>query len=69
MYGWGGNSNQEITIATAQTTVPTLIPELSRQGVKHLISGIYFVSTLSYVFVKEMMLDFCRVLLCAEAED
>lgn len=49
VYGWGGNSNQEITMGTAQTIIPTLIPELSRQGVKSLFCGTYFVSFFIYL--------------------
>ena len=64
MYGWGGNSNQEITIATAQTFVPTLIPELSRQGVNSLICGIYFVSIFDIRKKKKNYIDYSDVEFC-----
>ena len=64
VYGWGGNSNQEITIATAQTFVPTLIPELSRQGVNSLICGIYFVSIFDIRKKKKNYIDYSDVEFC-----
>ena len=73
VYGWGDNSNQEITMATAQTSVPTLIPELSRQGVKTLFCGSMAVSVRSrvcvYIFAVFSFYFTIRVLPFVKARD